>query len=293
MRPWHHSAVVFVALGTLCATALGQIPPSERPPPDAEKMEKKEPGRGDFDAGGQVRLPNGPDEMGEFATFNWIALDLKGRYFVLDTVTINGNVPLAVKKPATIDDGTVDPRMIGGASVTLDAKLPMTGPFLPKSAKDNEAGILLTGAYLREGAMLLSEKDFPLFAGSFKPGFSGGLRLKQKLSSVVDFSLTPVWVYQAGSAEAAQAVQLPMSTIVALGELVKVSVDLGVYTGAGYTLRSSKGGRVSAGGAIDLKIGPILAHAGAGVASLGTGEASRYPAIGDSVYVDLNVKYAK
>src|SRR5882724_4419547 len=48
-----------------------------QPPPDA-----KEPKAGDFDAGGQVRLPNGPDEAGKFATFNWIALDAKAKYYV-------------------------------------------------------------------------------------------------------------------------------------------------------------------------------------------------------------------
>jgi hypothetical protein len=38
-------------------------------------------------------------------------------------------------------------------------------------------------------------------------------------------------------------------------------------------------------------LGPIITHAGAGVASLLTGGA--YPTIRDSVYIDLNVKYAK
>lgn len=42
---------------------------------------------------------------------------------------------------------------------------------------------------------------------------------------------------------------------------------------------------------VPTAIGPILAHAGAGVASLLTGGA--YPTIRDSFYVDLNVKYAK
>ena len=60
---------------------------------------RRQPKRGDFDAGGQVRLPSGPDDAGKFATYNWIAADLKGRYFLLDTVTVNGNIPLAVKKP--------------------------------------------------------------------------------------------------------------------------------------------------------------------------------------------------
>ena len=303
MNARFRASLALATLTALSGTALAQVPPPtepsvptsepppEQPPPEEEK--KKEPKRGDFDFGGQTRFPNGPDEMGEFGSFNWVAVDLKGRYFVFDGVTINGNFPLAVIKPDELGGGLVDPRMIGGGSVTLDIKTPTKGPFMPKAAEGTEAGLILTGAYMREGAMLLSEKDFPLFIGDFKPGFAGGLRMKAKLSSVIDFALTPQWVFQSGSAESAQAVQVPMSTIVALGDMLKVSVDLGVYTGDDYTFRSSKGGRVTAGGAIDVKIGPILAHAGAGVASLGTGEASMYPTIADSVYVDLNVKYAK
>ena len=139
--------------------------------------------------------------------------------------------------------------------------------------------------------MLLSDKDFPLFTGDMKPGFAGALITKVKLSSLVDFSLLPAWVYQSGSADSLSAVQIPMSLILKLGEPVKVSADLGIFTGDDYSFSGDNGGRIYAGGALDLKIGPILAHAGAGVASLLTGGA--YPTISDSVYVDLNVKYAK
>jgi hypothetical protein len=66
-----------------------------------------------------------------------------------------------------------------------------------------------------------------------------------------------------------------------------------VYTGDDYTFRSSKGGRVSLGAALDVKVWRLILHGGAGVASLGTGDASAYPTIKDSVYIDLNVKFAK
>jgi hypothetical protein len=82
-----------------------------------------------------------------------------------------------------------------------------------------------------------------------------------------------------------------MSTIIKLGSLLKLSADLGVYTGDDYALGANDGGRISAGAAVDVKIGPIIAHAGTGFASLFTGGA--YPTRGDSLYVDLNVKYAK
>jgi hypothetical protein len=317
MSPWHRSAFIFVALTTLTATALAQQPaqpedvpvdPSElpvapattpapttgaeaAPPAQPEEKKPKQPKRGDFDAGGQVRLPNGPDETGQFATFNWIALDLKGRYYLLDTVTVTGNIPLAIIKPEMLMTGS-EPSFIGGISVTLDARLPKLPrmPFQPKG-QDTEAGLVLTGGYMREGAMLLSEKDYPLFVGDFKAGFAAGIIAKVKLSSVIDFSTTPVFVYQSGTAEAATAVQIPTALIVKLGSLLKISADLGIFTGDDFSFRGSNGGRIAAGGSITVKIGPIIAHAGAGVASLLTG--GMYPTIGDSLYIDLDVKYAK
>jgi hypothetical protein len=248
----------------------------------------EEPGRGDFDAGGQVRLPSGPDEMGEFDSFNWIALDLVGRYFLLDSVTINGTIPLAVKKPDMLAGG-VEPSMIGGMSVTLEAKLPRP-PFNPTSY-ETDLTLILSGAYMREGAMLLSAKDFPLFVGDFQPGFTAGSHVRIKLSSLVDFTTAPVFVYQSGSADALTAVQLPTSTVVALGSLVRVSADLGIFTGDDYSFSGDDGGRIAAGGSLTVKLGPILAHAGAGFASLLTG--GMYPTVRDSLYIDLNVKYAK
>jgi hypothetical protein len=317
MRPWHRLAFVLVTLTALTATALAQQPaqpddtpadPFESPadpdatppsnlgpgavptvPPEDEKPDR--PKRGDFDAGGQVRLPNGPDETGKFATFNWIALDLEGRYFLLDTVTVTGNIPLAVKAPEALMAGG-DPRLIGGMTVTFEARTPKMPrlPFQPKG-QDTEAGLVLTGGFMREGAMLLSEKDYPLFLGDLKAGFAAGLVAKVKLSSLIDFATAPLFVYQAGTAEAATAVQLPTTLILKLGSLLKVSADLGIFTGDDFSFKGSNGGRIAAGGSITVKIGPIIAHAGAGVASLLTG--GLYPSISDSVYIDLDVKYAK
>ncbi len=274
---------------------LAPTPPATTDTPTTpgapEQKKKKEPGRGDFDAGGQARFPSGPDEMGTYESFNWVAVDLKGRYFLLDQVFVEATVPLAVKKPDTamIGGAMVDPRMIGGFEAKLEAKLAM--PKMPGIKYDTEAGLRLKFGYMREGAMLLSPNDFPLFTGDFQPGFAGGLLMKVKLSSIVDFNLVPAWVYQSGTLDSLTAVQIPMSLRVALGDLIKVSADLGVFTGDDYSFSGDNGGRISTGGALDLKIGPILVHAGAGVASLLSG--GMYPSIGESVYVDMNVKYAK
>jgi hypothetical protein len=287
----HRTALVVATLTALTSTAMAQseeAPPPVEPTPTATASEttppaegeEKKPKRGDFDAGGVVRLPSGPDEMGQYATFNWVAVDAVGRYFVLDWMTINGKVPLAIIKPGMTELG--DPRLIGGMSMTLDARPQAAGSYV---------GLVLTGAYMREGAMLLSDKDFPLFVGDFQPGFAGGVAAQLKLSSLLAVSLTPSWVYQSGSEESLAAVQIPASAIVKLGSLLKVSADAGIFTGDDYSFGGDDGGRISAGASIDVKLGPIVAHAGAGVASLLTG--GLYPSISDSVYVDVNVKYAK
>jgi len=258
------------------AQAMGQYAP-----PEEEKKKTKEHEAGDFDAGGQLRLPNGPDEAGEYATFNWVAVDLKGTYWVAKSVTVNGFIPLAVKKPDMLMNGA-DPRLIGGMMLKFDASLPRT-----------RLGVTLTTAYMREGAMLLSEKDFPLFAGDFQPGISAGVVTALRLGSLLDFALVPSFAFQKGNTENLTAIQIPMSLIVKLGSLLKVSADLGVFTGDDISLRARNGGRIYAGAAIDVKIGPIAAHVGAGVASLFTDAAGPYPTMRDSVYIDINAKYVK
>jgi hypothetical protein len=98
-------------------------------------------------------------------------------------------------------------------------------------------------------------------------------------------------VFQGGETDSHAAVQLPMSLILKLGDLVQTAADIGVFTGDHYHFSGDSGGRIYAGGSLTVKLGPIQAHAGLGLASLLTG--GLYPTIGDSVYVDLNVKYVK
>ena len=98
---------------------------------------------------------------------------------------------------------------------------------MPMMRKDTKIGLSLGGGYMREGAMLLTEKDFPLFIGDFKPGFAGALVTKVKLGNVVDFSLMPAWIYQSGTMDSHAAVQIPMSLILKLGDVVQISAELG------------------------------------------------------------------
>jgi hypothetical protein len=203
---------------------------------------------------------------------------------------VTGTVPIAIIHPDTLMDGS-QPKMFGGFSAVLEAKLPKLPnmPFVPKN--DTEIGVTATVSYMHDGAMLLSEKDYPLFTGNYHPGVKLGAIAKLKLSSLVDFSLTPSWVHQSSAMEPLDAVQIPTSLIVRLGSLLQVSADAGVFTGPDYSFAAKDGGRIYGGGSITLKIGPIVTHLGGGVASLLPG--GEYPTIRDSVYLDVNVKYAK
>ncbi len=272
--------------------AATSAPADPGAPPPPTKAGPRPPRRGDFDAGGQLRLPSGPDEMGAFASFNWVAVDAVGRYYLLDTVTVTGRAPLAIVRPDTVGGaggGAIEPAMVGGVDVALRAALPK-GPFAPTRYKTDVA-LTVSGAYARAGAMLLGPKDYPLFVGDFEPGLTAGLEARVKLSSLVDFVTTPVWIYQRGDVESVSGVQVPMTAVVALGSLVKVSADLAVNTGDDYAFGADDGGRIAAGGSLTVKLGPILTHVGAGTASLLAGGV--YPTVTDGFYLDLDVKYAK
>ena len=271
---------------TLSTLDSSAAPTVEQPP---KQDGPKEPKSGDFNAGGQARFPSGPDEMGQFASFNWVAVDLKGRYYLLENVTLDANVPLAIIKPDTAGPMGPEPSLFGGVTLTLDGRV--QAPKMPGVKYETVIGLNLTVGYMKEGAMLLSDKDYPLFVGDMKPGFAGGLVTKVKMSSVLDFALIPTWVYQSGSMEGLTAVQIPMALQIGLGNIAKLNVELGIYTGDDYSFSGDNGGRLATGASLDLKIGPMLFHAGAGVASLLTGGV--YPTISDSFYVDLNAKYAK
>ncbi len=257
---------------------------------DKDKAKKHQPG--DFDAGGQARFPSGPDEMGKYAAFHFVAADVKGTYYLLPTVMIHGFLPLAIIHPDQIMLGgaSLSPRMIGGMRIELDASIPKL-PKMPGLKYDTSVGLQLGMAYMREGALLLSAQDFPLFTGDFQPGVTAGLLMKIKLSNVVDFHLNPLVLYQKGSVENLDAVQIPLSLVVQAGSLAKLGLDLAVNTGDNYSFSGDSGGRIAVGASLELKIGKLVFHAGGGLASLLSG--GMYPGVIDSLFVDVNARYAK
>jgi hypothetical protein len=265
-----------IMIATLAGTAYAE---------EASEEDPNKPKRGSFDAGVEVRFPSGPDEMGEFAQFNWVAVDIKGRYFVLDQLTLNATIPLAPVKQDLLDP--FESHIFGGFLV---------GPEL---ALDKKFGLGLNLGFLTEGAFLLSPKDAPIYIGDLKFGASVGPWIKFKPKSFgVEFNFVPHLVYQATD-DTLIGLQVPISAVLSLGKSFKLALDTGIYTGDDFDPRPSKGGRLALGASIDLKISKIIVHAGAGFASLLTtdepemGVFGTYPKIGDSIYIDLNVKYAK
>ncbi len=269
------------------------MPPTE-PPPEEDKAKEKKHKSGDFDAGGQLRFPKGPDEMGEYKAFNWVAFDAKGTYYLLPSVTLNGFFPFAVKKPDTVGPGGPEPKLLGGALFRLDASIPKM-PKMPFIKQETSVGLQLGFAYMREGALLLSDKDFPLFVGDLQPGFLGGLLTRVKLSNVVDFNFNPVFLFQTGETENLTAVQIPLSLVLKAGDVLELGTEMGINTGDDFSFGPKKGGRISLGVSLDLKISKIAVHLGTGFASLLTSDegSALYPTIKDSVYFDFNVKYVK
>jgi len=216
--------------------------------------------------------------MGKFASFNWIAVDLKGRYNITDHIASYINLPLALKKP-DMDFGSGKPEWFGGVSARGEAGFGKT------------LGIGLTLGVMRQGAMLLSEKDYPYFHGDLAFGTAVGPYVRFKMLGL-NINTTPSYVYQDGTGS---ALQVPLSAMIKLGSLLEVATETGVFTGSNFNMSAADGGRIYLGASITAKIWHIVGHLGAGVASLLVSDAptAEYHSIGDSVYVDVNVKYAK
>jgi hypothetical protein len=147
---------------------------------------------------------------------------------------------------------------------------------------------------LRTGAVLLGDKDFPVYQGDLELATLLGPFIKLK-TGFVNLRVEPVFAYQAGD-EAITAIQVPVSAMVRVGEAIKVSADIGLYSGDDFKLGAADGGRVGVGAAVDLKLGKVIFHVGTGFASLLVDDdpmsKSLYPSIGKSLYFDLNVKFA-
>lgn len=268
-------AFALFALTTSNAFADDEESSDETPEQKEERLANQS---GNFNAGGKVRFPNGPDEMGDFKSFNWVAVDLHGKYNITNMIGVGGTIPLAVKKP---DGFSVFGGMLARPELRLGATI----------------GAYVDIGFLKERAVLLSDKDYPAYVedADYTLATRVGPWIKLK-ANVVYLSVLPAFVYQAaGQAEAVTGFQLPLNAMLRAGELLKVSADLGIYSGDDFKLGAADGGRIAIGAGVDIKVGHIALHLGTGLASLLTSDemGAAYPSIGKSLYFDINAKYVK
>lgn len=266
-------------LGGFCfaqAASAQTAAESTKPEQPAKSNEDDPDAKGKFNAGVGARFPSGPDENGKFGAFHWIAVDAKGRYNPSDFVSTYINVPFAVKRP-DLPAPLEEPSVFGGFTGRGELGFGKT------------LGVGATLGLMREGAFLLSEKDYPYYHGRLTFGTAVGPYVRFDMFGVY-LSVLPQIVWQAGTGAAAQ---IPISAKIKLGSLLEVAADAGVFTGQKLHLSAADGGRIYAGASATAKLGPILLHLGSGVASLITDPNGMYPSIKESIYFAFDVKYAK
>ena len=245
---------------------------------EQEKEERLAAQAGKFNAGFKVRMPSGPDETGESAVFNWIGVDLIGRYNVTDMIGISGTMYTAPVKP----DFDPEPKIFGGFMLRPELRLGAT------------VGAFVDVGFMTYGAVLLSERDIPFYVGDYELATRVGPWLKLK-ANVVYLSVQPSIVFQNGSPEKITGFQLPINAMLRAGEMLKVSADVGVYSGDDFKIGADDGGRIAIGAAVDIKVGAIALHLGAGLNSLLTSDepGALYGSVGESLYFDVAARYVK
>lgn len=258
---------------------------AEAGPPEEESQ------KGKVDAGGKLRFPSGPDEMGEFGLFNWIALDLRARYGVTDSISGGLFVPLAIVRP-DVPEGADEPEIFGG--VLGEGSLALMKVI----------GVRAQIGVLQRSGWLLSQYDYPIYTGDMKFGLKLGPMLdarvaafgsKLELSAAADVVLAfGADVDDMGEDKMLTALQVPVAALVQLSDLLKVGLTAGIYTGPEFKLGAEDGGRIPLSAAASLKTGPIYLDLGLGFASLVTSDqmGAVYPELMDSLSIGLNVRWA-
>lgn len=277
-----HRLLPAFAIFALSSPALAEEDSDETAGETPEQKEERLASQaGKFNAGLKVRFPSGPDDMGEFGTFNFVAVDLHGKYNVTSMIGVGGTLLTAPVKPEGYS-------IFGGFMARPELRLGQT------------IGAFVDVGFLKAGAVLLSDKDYPAYVedADYEAAARVGPWIKLK-ANVVYLSFQPQVVYQAKGGgemgdESILGAQVPINAMLRAGEALKVSADLGIYTGDDFKMGAKDGGRIAIGAAVDIKVGHIAIHLGTGLASLLTSdEGGLYPSIGKSLYFDVNAKYVK
>lgn len=267
-----HLLPSFAALLLSATPALADedtdIKEGETPQQHADRLAAQ---AGHYAAGVRVHVASALDD-----SFNFIGLDLGGRYNVTDMINVGARIPLAVSKP----DGF---SVFGGAAVRAELRLGAT------------IGVAADVGFGKEGMFALSAQDAPLYAepADYTAGAKLGVWVRAKAGPTY-LSVEPAFVYQAeGQAEAIEAVHLPVTAMFRAGNVARAGVLVGIYTGDDFKFGADEGARIATGLVADIKVSSIALQLGAGFASLLTDDMAAYTSVGKSVYVTVGLMYAK
>lgn len=227
---------------------------------------------GHYAAGVRVMVGSALDK-----SFNFIGLELGGRYNVSDNISVGARIPFAVKKP----DGFA---VFGGAYARAELRLGASiGAFA-------EAG------FSKYGSALLSAQDAPIYVDAldYEGAFLLGPWVRVKAGPTY-LSFEPAFVYQLGDPEAITGVQFPVTAMFRASGGLKAGAKVGIYTGDDFKLGAKDGGRIATGLVVDVAVSSILVRAEAGLSSLlvndDMGSTALYRSIGKTAYVALNLMY--
>ncbi|HLL24243.1 MAG TPA: hypothetical protein VK427_19060 [Kofleriaceae bacterium] len=208
-------------------------------------------------------------------TFNFVGLELGGRYNVSDNIAVGARIPFAVSKPDNF-------AVFGGMMARADLRLGAT------------VGVGAEAGFLKYGAVLLSQQDAPGFAdgADYELAFTVGPWLRAKAGPTY-LSINPAFVYQGGDPEGITGLQLPVTAMFRAAGLARFGAQLGIYTGDDFGMSAEDGGRIAVGLVADTKVSTVSLQVAAGFASLLTDDASAYRSIGTSVYFTVGLAYVK
>lgn len=238
----------------------------------AQRDERLERQAGHYAAGLKVMVGSGLDD-----TFNFIGIEPHGHYNVTDAIRVGARLPLSVSQP----DGFTN---LGGLMARAEIKLGAT------------IGVFAEAGFLKYGAVLESEQDSMAYLDGDEVDYGFATRLGIAIHGKAGptyLHVEPAFVYQSGDPEAITGAQLPVTALFRAGSTAQAGIMAGLYTGDDFELGAEHEGRLAVGLVAHLHVSKIQLGLGAGFSSLLTEDEGRYTSVGKSLYVMVNLEYAK
>lgn len=138
--------------------------------------------KGQLEAGIDVSVPKGPDEMGEPALGAWLGFTIRGDYAVNEKIQAGASIPIVLVKP---DFGLSDgPKTVGG--VQLNGQYSVMDMLSARV-------VLGYGSPSLEG---VNRFGVPAYAGDMQLAFGAGAAFKKKVADKIAVSADPLLYFQ-------------------------------------------------------------------------------------------------